>query len=601
MFIFRERAIGVTLGLTALAACVVAPRDSANDAAGEEESPVVAPQVVYSTSPDRAAPQPLHGAAVAGKVYVFATPDPGTKQVRFWLDAASPAAPTGTPAQTENTAPYDLRGTAADGSAVAFDPLALGTGTHSLTAQATMSDGSTRSLGTASFTVSRAEGAMGPLVFDPNHRFHFKNAATGAAVYLTGSHVHHSLQDAGKTNPPAPFDFAQYLAMVTGNGHNFFRLWAWEHPRGDAWVSALQKPTYYSPVAYARTGPGLAKDGLPKFDLGRFNQAYFDRMRERVLQAKSLGIYVGVMLYQGCDERPANRPANQNPWDTHPFNAANNVNGIDGDPSGDAHGYEIHEWPLPAGVWARQQAYVRKVVDTVNDLDNVIYEVGNEHHAGSSTWQNEVAKTIKAYEAGKPVQHPVGITALLPNQGTMQTLVSNVSDWMSPSSSYWDPDDPPIPTASKVVLSDTDHFFPWPTGGHDRSIVWKAFTRGNNPIGMDAMTDTGTTRLDLRRAMGRTLALAKRVDLGKMTPASAAAECSTTYLLREPGRQYIAYHPGGASMTLQLPAGTYAYEYHDAVDASMNAGTFVQTAAGTRTIARPSHASADWIVYLRVK
>lgn len=36
-------------------------------------------------------------------------------------------------------------------------------------------------------------------------------------------------------------------------------------------------------------------------------------------------------------------------------------------------------------VLARQEAFVRKVVDTLNDLDKVLYEIINE--GGSLSWQ----------------------------------------------------------------------------------------------------------------------------------------------------------------------------------------------------------------------
>jgi hypothetical protein len=57
--------------------------------------------------------------------------------------------------------------------------------------------------------------------------------------------------------------------MLERHGHNFIRLWAWEQA---AWhAGGNQKPSY-SPMAYARTGPGLALDGKPKFDLTKFDR-----------------------------------------------------------------------------------------------------------------------------------------------------------------------------------------------------------------------------------------------------------------------------------------------------------------------------------------
>ena len=43
-------------------------------------------------------------------------------------------------------------------------------------------------------------------------------------------------------------------------------------------------------------GPGLDLVGRPKFDLTRFNQAFFERMRARVIEAGNHGKYVRYFL-----------------------------------------------------------------------------------------------------------------------------------------------------------------------------------------------------------------------------------------------------------------------------------------------------------------
>lgn len=46
-----------------------------------------------------------------------------------------------------------------------------------------------------------------------------------------------------------------------------------------------------------RTGPGLATDGGLKFDLTKFDPAYFERLRTRVDALNRAGIYAGVYLF----------------------------------------------------------------------------------------------------------------------------------------------------------------------------------------------------------------------------------------------------------------------------------------------------------------
>ena len=54
-----------------------------------------------------------------------------------------------------------------------------------------------------------------------------------------------------------------------------------------------------SPHPWQRTGPGTATDGGLKFDLTKFDQSYFDRLRTRTEMLRNAGIYVGVYLFTG--------------------------------------------------------------------------------------------------------------------------------------------------------------------------------------------------------------------------------------------------------------------------------------------------------------
>src|SRR5207237_4260169 len=143
----------------------------------------------------------------------------------------------------------------------------------------------------------------------------------------------------------------------------------------------------YDPMPYRRPGPGTALDGQPKYDLTQFNPAYFDRMRERVTAARDSGIYVIVMLFQGFSiEGKGNLGGD--PWQGHYFHPRNNINGIDGG------GAAAHSLANPA-ITAYQEAYLRKVIDTVNDRGNVLYEITNEDGGGAN--YNDWAAQMNGY------------------------------------------------------------------------------------------------------------------------------------------------------------------------------------------------------------
>ncbi|MHB1309586.1 MAG: hypothetical protein ACYC23_21140, partial [Limisphaerales bacterium] len=152
-----------------------------------------------------------------------------------------------------------------------------------------------------------AESASGPLRVHPTNPRYFTDGAkrvdgSPRAVYLTGSHTWNNLVDMAREDPPAGFDFDAYLGFLTGHGHNFIRLWAWDSTVWDTRANeGLGKDFIHhvGPLPWLRTGPGLALDGKPRFDLTRFDPAYFERLRRRVAKAGQRGIYVSVMLFEG--------------------------------------------------------------------------------------------------------------------------------------------------------------------------------------------------------------------------------------------------------------------------------------------------------------
>ena len=222
-------------------------------------------------------------------------------------------------------------------------------------------------------------------------------------------------------------NFTDYLNFLQNHNQNFFRLWACE-----GWEYSSSGPANYcEPLPYQRTGSSKALDGSPKFDLNKFDQSYFGRLRSRVTSARDSGIYVSIMLFQRWSLRFGPNLAG-NPWPGHPFNKDNNINGINGDPDGSNDGLESHTLQI-SEVTALQEGYVRKVIDTVNDLDNVLYEISNEDHSDSTDWQYHFIDFIVNYEKTKPKQHPVGMTALGIGKLDNSVLFNSPADRISPA------------------------------------------------------------------------------------------------------------------------------------------------------------------------
>jgi hypothetical protein len=370
---------------------------------------------------------------------------------------------------------------------------------------------------------------------------------SGRAVLLAGSHAWWVLQDNGLLmheggDPPPAFDYDGFLDFLVSHDHNFFRLWRWELPRwtGRQWDDRYPEGQVKTcePHPWPRTGPEAAADGKPQFNLERFDPAYFDRLRSRVRAAGERGIYVAVMLFEGWGAQFL-----EDGWDSHPFRRGNNVNGIDADRRGY---FQLLETEMGRRTLELQKAYIRQVVDTVNDLDNVLFEVCNESGPYSTAWQYHIIEYVKEYESGLPKQHPVGMTFQY-RGGQNSTLFEGPADWVSPNpgadhESYRS--NPPPETHGKVVVSDTDH--QWGHTGGDAVWVWKSVTRGLNVLLMEDLPPSPTWQDSARTAMGQARRLSEKVDLAAMVPAGGLS--STGYCLAHPGREYVVFQPGSPGL-----------------------------------------------------
>src|SRR6266850_2736263 len=248
--------------------------------------------------------------------------------------------------------------------------------------------------------------AKGPLRAHPSNPRYFTDGS-GKAIYLTGSHTWNTLQDWGTNDTIQPLDFKAFVKMLVAHHHNFTLIWMTELPTFHALPTTASSPPDFSvtPHPYLRTGPGNASDGKPRFDVTKFNQAYFDRLRERVQQLNAAGIYAGVYFFSA-------------EWllrfrfsgDGYPLTGSNNVNGIH-----DGSGIKSVTMSAPNAITGIQDALVRKLIDTLNDLPNVLWIVSQEAPPGSVWWNNHVISLARAYEAGKPLQHPIGFGVLADN------------------------------------------------------------------------------------------------------------------------------------------------------------------------------------------
>jgi hypothetical protein len=464
---------------------------------------------------------------------------------------------------------------------------------------------------TISATIASAAPAAGPLVRHPNnpHYFMVQGDPDQKAVFLTGSHVWNNIMDWGNSYPPPLFDFTAHLNWLKQNNHNFTRGWVWENTV----LVPYDPDIYFYPFLFERPGPGTAHDGRPKFDITQVSTTYLDRVRNRVIQARDEDIYISVMLFQPINygSKSSNPPDDELSWWTHPFQRDNNINGIDGDPDGDGEGWESETlpWdtyynpPISQAVTDLQKAYVSEVIDQLNDLDNLIWEIGNEGIPESLNWQNYMVNHIKSYEANKPKQHLVWMSSTTGSGPEVpEFLLTSDADVVAFNNrrNYFTN---PFVDPRKIIIADTDHGY----NNHSNiSWVWKCFTRTAHPILMDPYYNDnpwltpGAHHVQDRLAMGDTLDYANRMDLAAMTgqhenttTPSSAGYCLFTCddpTVPNPtpnGEQYLTYQPGSGAFTLNLPAGNYDYEWFNPNTHTIAATDTLNWAGGNKSFTPP--------------
>jgi len=464
----------------------------------------------------------------------------------------------------------------------------------------------------ASATTAPQSAAKGPLrVLSTNPRW--LADGTGNAVFLGGSHTWNNLQDWGTNASPRAFDFASYLNMLTAQGHNFTILWRTELPKFCALPTTASNPPDFTVAQHPwqRTGPGLADDGRPKFDLSKFDQSFFDRLRARAVQLNDAGIYAGVYFFTGewlDDFRCAG--------DGHPLTGTNNINSIE-----DGGGTGSMMMSAPNAITAVQDALIDKMIDTLNDLPNILWLVSEESPASATWWNNHLIEHARAYQASKPFQHPIGFA--VPGGGTDAMVIDSNADWVAIHSKVFTASNCGSGTPGcKSVMNDSDHtyFGMWNESAQaNRNFAWQNFLSGNSVSFMDpynvyypregrnvcsnpvnGICDAVDTRwTNFRANLGYMVRYANRMHLAQMTPQRSLA--STGWALAHAAAsqaEYLVYQPNSGGFTVNLSATTRVLnvEWLNPSTGAITAGSPVTGGSSAQPFTPPF--SGDAVLYL---
>jgi hypothetical protein len=185
------------------------------------------------------------------------------------------------------------------------------------------------------------------------------------------------------------FNYRRYLATLAKDKLNGTRLWAGTYAETAGNFKIAHNTL--SPAAgrlitpWARSGEPGAGDGGNKFDLTRWNDVFFKRLKDFVGCASRKGIVVEVNLFCPMYE--------ESMWAICPMNARNNINGL-----GNVSRHEPLTLRQSGGLLPVQEALVRKFATELSSFDNVYFEIVNEPYATkppvSDGWQRHLTEVL---------------------------------------------------------------------------------------------------------------------------------------------------------------------------------------------------------------
>jgi hypothetical protein len=229
-----------------------------------------------------------------------------------------------------------------------------------------------------------------PLALHPENPHYFLFRGKPTIIITSGEHYGAVLN--------LDFDYKKYLETLAADGLNCTRTFsgAYVEPQGAFNIArntlAPGRDKFITPWARS-SSPGYPNGGN-KFDLSKWDQKYFARLKDFLAEADKSGVIVEMNLFCPFYE--------ESQWKLSPQNAANNINNVGNVPRTNVYTLDKH-----GGLLAIHEAMTRKIVAELNQFDNLYYEICNEPYFGGVTldWQHRIAEVIAETEKSLPKKH----------------------------------------------------------------------------------------------------------------------------------------------------------------------------------------------------
>ncbi|TKJ33989.1 MAG: hypothetical protein CEE38_19290 [Planctomycetes bacterium B3_Pla] len=433
-----------------------------------------------------------------------------------------------------------------------------------------------------------AQQAVKPIRLHPDNPHYFLWRGRPTVLITSGEHYGAVLNRA--------FDYEKYFKALESLGFNLTRTFsgAYCEPSGAFKIQdntlAPKKGRLISPWARSDQ-PGYANGGN-KFDLTKWDAAYFKRLRDFVREAGRRGVVVELVLF--CPFYKDDM------WKLSSMNVANNINDV-----GNTERTEVYTLKYPR-LLAVQDAMVRRIVRQLKDFDNLYYEICNEPYFGGVTleWQAHIAETIAKTEASFKTKHLIA-----QNIANKQKKITDPNPKVSIFNFHYAK--PPTTVADNYglnrVLGDDETGFAGSKPKAYRLEGWDFIIAGgaiydNLDYSFTVGHEDGTAKINapggggaiLHKQLGILADFINSFDFVKMKPDNSVIkggipDKATARALVQKGRAYAIYINGGskANLELELPRGNYRAEWLNTKTGKIDKKQTFEHTGGNKTLPSP--------------
>jgi len=441
---------------------------------------------------------------------------------------------------------------------------------------------------------------------DNTHYFLFR----GKPAVLIGSTEHYGAV------MNLDFDYIKYLDELSDKGLNITRTFSgvYVEPQGAFGIAkntlAPANSRFICP--WARCDEPGYQGGGNKFDITKWDDAYFTRLKNFIAEAGKRNIVVELDLFSNFYDTVQ--------WKLSPLYYINNINNLE--PVSDQK--EVLSLRHPQ-LLKLQEEMVRKILSECNGFDNLYYEVCNEPYFGDiqalDSWEDHMTGIISNAEYLLPNKHLISHNI---QNGSL--MVENPHPAVSLFNFHYA--NPPVTVEMNYRLNkpigDNETGFRGVENVNYRTEGWDFMTAGgalynNLDYSFTAENEDGSFVVSpgqpggggetLRNQLKLLKDVLGELDFIKMKPVqnyqqSRFPEKVTVRMLAEEGKQYLIYinnwHPGkdvqrvpeglnltDSEVTVDLPSGNYSFEWIDPVTGQRTRQLLTSHKGGERTFVAP--------------